>query len=272
MGFYIFCDESLKKGKKYSNFYGGLLIQKSDFEWVKNALHKKISELGLEDTELKWQNINIHRLESYKSIIDVLFELIKQDVIKIRIMFTDNRHRPTNLNERQKSYQYHLLYYQFLKHAFGLKHILSTNITDLEIFFDKIPDKEEKNREFKKYIHGLQNLPDFEGSNIQIKMDSIYEVDSKDHILMQCVDVVLGAMSFRLNDMHKEKPVGQRVRGKRTIAKEKIFKHIHRHIREIRPHFGINISTGNDNDVTNLFNHSYRHWLFIPREYEFEGK
>ena len=31
-GFYIFCDESLKKGKYYSNFYGGLLIDKKDFE------------------------------------------------------------------------------------------------------------------------------------------------------------------------------------------------------------------------------------------------
>jgi hypothetical protein len=31
-GFYIFCDESLKKGKYYSNFYGGVLIDKSEFE------------------------------------------------------------------------------------------------------------------------------------------------------------------------------------------------------------------------------------------------
>ncbi|MCU0469117.1 MAG: DUF3800 domain-containing protein [Arcicella sp.] len=269
MSFYIFCDESLIKGKKYSNFYGGLLIQKSDFEWVKEALYQKIKELNLEDTELKWQNINVHRLTAYQKIIDYIFELIKQDLIKIRIMFTDNRHRPINLSHHHKTHQYHILYYQFLKHAFGLKYISSEKIVDLEIFFDKIPDKEDKNKEFKKFIHGLQHLPDFQESKIQIKIDSIYEVDSKDHILMQCLDIVLGAMSFRLNDMHKVKPEGQRTRGKRTIAKDKLFKHLNRHIREVRPHFNISISTGIDNDNTNLFNHPYRHWLFIPKDSEF---
>ncbi len=269
MGFYIFCDESLKKGKKYSNFYGGLLIRKEDFEWVKEALDDRLIELNLEDTELKWQNINVYRLVAYQKIIDYIFELVKQDVIKIRIMFTDNRHKPVNLNHHHKTHQYHILYYQFLKYAFGLKHLSSDKITDLEIFFDKIPDKEEKNKEFKKFIHGLQHLPDFQESKIQIKTDSIYEVDSKDHILMQCLDIVLGAMAFRLNDMHKEKPEGQRIRGKRTIAKDKLFKHLNRHIREVRPHFSINISTGIDNDQSNLFNHSFRHWLFIPKDAEF---
>lgn len=105
--------------------------------------------MNLEDTELKWQNINVHRLVAYQKIIDYIFELVKQDVIKIRIMFTDNRHKPVNLNHHHKTHQYHILYYQFLKHAFGLKHLSSDKIIDLEIFFDKIPDKEEKNKEFK---------------------------------------------------------------------------------------------------------------------------
>ena len=39
---------------------------------------------------------------------------------------------------------------------------------------------------------------------------------------MQCLDIVLGAMAFRLNDMHKEKRPDTNRRGKRTIAKEKL--------------------------------------------------
>ena len=270
MGFYIFCDESLKAGKKYSNFYGGVIIRKSDFEWVKNALLSKMQALNLEDSELKWQNINVLRLEPYKIMMDVFFELVKQDIVKVRIMFTDNRLRPTKLTENHKNKQYHILYYHFLKHAFGLKYISSKSITDLEVFFDNIPDKEEKNREFKRYVFGLQFLPDFQEAKMQIKEDSIYEVDSKNHILMQCLDVVLGAMAFRLNDMHKEKPVGQLKRGKRTVAKEKVYQHINKLIREIRPNFNIGMTTGIDGNVANRLAHSYRHWLFVPSAYEYE--
>ena len=117
----------------------------------------------------------------------------------------------------------------------------------------------------------MQFLPDFQEAKIQIKEDSIYEVDSKNHILMQCLDVVLGAMAFRLNDMHKEKPIGQLKRGKRTIAKEKVYQHINKLIREVRPNFNIGMTTGIDGNVTNRFIHSYRHWLFVPSEYEYEG-
>lgn len=270
MGFYIFCDESLQKGRYYSNFYGGLLIKKSDFEWVKNALLSKMQDLNLEDSELKWQNINTLRIVPYIVMMDVFFELVKQDIIKIRIMFTDNRLRPTNITDIQLNHQYHILYYHFLKHSFGLRYIESEEITDFEIFFDKIPDKEEKNREFKKFVYGLQFLPEFQQSKIQIKEDAIYEVDSKKHILLQCLDVVLGSMAFRLNDMHKEKPVGSRLRGKRTIAKEKVYKHINKLICEIRPNFNIGITTGIDGELSNRFNHSYRHWLFIPTNHEYD--
>jgi hypothetical protein len=53
-GVYIFCDESLKRGKLYSNFYGGLLINIKDYILVKNALLSSISinELDIGKEEL----------------------------------------------------------------------------------------------------------------------------------------------------------------------------------------------------------------------------
>ena len=263
-GFYIFCDESLKKGKYYSNFYGGVLIDKFEFEKVKNAITSKVQDLQIENSELKWGNVNTFKLQQYKEVIDVFFEFVKANVIKVRIMFTDNRFIPKNLTKEHHENQYHILYYYFLKLAFGLKFIISDIPVDLEIFFDKLPDSDKKNLQFKNYIYGIQYLPEFSDSNIVIKKDSIYEVDSKKHILMQCLDVVLGAMSFRLNDQHKEKPNGTFRRGKRTIAKEKLYKHINKKIRETRANFNIGITTGIDSDYQNLFFHPYRHWLFIP--------
>lgn len=85
-----------------------------------------------------------------------------------------------------------------------------------------------------------------------------------DHDILQCLDVVLGSIQFRLNDKHKEIPLGAKRRGKRTIAKEKLYKHINGRIREIYPGFNIGISTGVKGDKSNRWKHPYRHWLFLP--------
>lgn len=263
-GFYIFCDESLKKGKLYSNFYGGLLIDIKDYASVNNVLLSTMSELNIEKEELKWSYVNTFKLETYLKIIDVFFELIKSKSIKFRVMFTDNRFLAHNLSKDYYDQEYHILYYHFIKHAFGLRYLRPTAPIHLEIFFDKLPDKEVKNNKFKKFIYGLQFLPEFSETKINIEEKHIHEVDSKKHILMQCLDIVLGAMAFRLNNMHKEIPIGEKRRGKRTIAKEKLYKFINKKICEIRPNFNIGITTGIDGDPQNRFSHPYRHWLFIP--------
>jgi len=48
------------------------------------------------------------------------------------------------------------------------------------------------------------------------------------------------------------------------VAKEKLYKHINKKIRETRANFNIGISTGLDGDSQNIFFQPYRHWLFIP--------
>ena len=87
---------------------------------------------------------------------------------------------------------------------------------------------------------------------------------------LQCLDVVLGSMAFRLNDKHKMKPPGKHRRGKRTTAKEKLYKFIHRRNCEIYPHFNIGDTTGRAGDWSNLWKHPYRHWKFIPSVYEID--
>lgn len=61
-GFYIFCDESLKRGKLYSNFYGGLLINIKDYTPVKNALLSSINELYI-----RKRRINIKKSTNKKT-------------------------------------------------------------------------------------------------------------------------------------------------------------------------------------------------------------
>ena len=226
--------------------------------------------MEIEDTELKWSKINAFRVESYCAIMDGFFDMVAEGLIKVRVMFSDNRYLPTALKEGHREMEYHLLYYQFIKHAFGLRYLESDVELALELYFDMLPQSKEKNKAFKRYIYGLQFLPELSGANLSIREDAIYEVDSKKHLILQCVDIVLGAMAFRLNDHYKDKPEGQYRRGKRTVAKERVYKHINRRIRQIRPNFNIGITTRTV-DLADRFADAYRHWIFKPKDSVYLG-
>lgn len=269
MEYIIYCDESISNGKYYSDFYGGVLIRSSDLDYVKASIDKRKQELNLLG-EIKWTKVTENYLQKYKQVMDLFFDFVKQDKVKVRIMFRQNAQIPINLTKEQIENGYHLLYYQFVKHAFGLRYhaVNPADDTYIRLYFDKLPDTHLQNEAFKAHIYGLQGLASFQKARLKIRLDDIVEINSKDHSIQQCMDIVLGAMAFRLNNMHKEKPVDSRVRGKKTIAKDKLYKHILALIRSTGfPHFNIGISTGIA-DWTDRWNHSYRHWKFIPSEFK----
>lgn len=103
---------------------------------------------------------------------------------------------------------------------------------------------------------------DFQESQIHIREEDITEVRSHDHVILQCVDIILGAMQFRMYDMHLEKPDGSKNRGKRTIAKEKLYKFINREIQTVQPSFNIKMSTGFRGYENPHWESPYEHWLF----------
>lgn len=262
----IYCDESEKSGCRYSNFYGGALVRLQD-------LHEAIDRLGQKKHvlnffgEVKWQKVTTTYLEKYCSLMDEFFDLVKADKVKVRVMFTSNNIQPQNLEPYHREHEYFILYYQFLKHAFGLRYSNeSGNPINVRIYFDKLPDTREKTQLFKDFVYGMNRSAEFKKAQVRILRDQLAEVTSHKHVILQCLDVVLGAMQFRLNNKHKIKPVGSRQRGKRTIAKERLYKHISDQIRNIYPHFNIGISTGTGGDPVNRWRHSYRHWLFVPAD------
>ena len=120
----------------------------------------------------------------------------------------------------------------------------------------------------RPYLLALQSSKDFKDANIIIPKQEIAEVDSHNHVILQFTDLILGSIAFRLNDKHKEKIPGTRFRGKKTLAKEKLYKHILSEICKIRPNFNIGISTSEKGDKKNRWNYPYMHWLFVPKESE----
>lgn len=263
MQYIIYTDESVQQGKYHSNFYGGALVRSTDLDTVKSILDSEKKRLGLQ--EIKWTKVSAAYLDKYLSMIKLFFDLIEAGLIKVRIMFTQNARAAVGLTREQIEESYFLLYYQFLKHAFGLIYSNDTGRPIyLRIYMDQLPDTKAKADKFKNFIYDLQSQQEFIKANIRIRKEDIVEVNSHDHIILQCTDVVLGAMQFRLNDLHKAIPEGQTRRAAKTVAKEKMYKYINSRIRDIYPGFNIGESTGHQGEISNRWNHPYRHWKFVP--------
>ena len=79
-------------------------------------------------------------------------------------------------------------------------------------------------------------------------------------------------MAFRLNRKHELKPDGQQIRGKRTIAKEKLYKFILKEIKTMRPNFNIGITSGKESGMQSIWDDPYRHWSFVPQNFQRESR
>jgi hypothetical protein len=262
MAYIIYCDESADKGEKFRDFFGGCIINSKDQFEITSALEAKKKDLMLEH-EVKWTRVTENYLHKYIELIDLFFDYIQSGKIKVRIMFRATDDSTANISDSAVDDKYFKLYYQFLKHSFGLMHIpKECTPTNIIIYLDVLPDKHGKREEFKEFIHAMPKSMDFNDSDITIRSRDIIEVDSKNHVLLQCTDIVLGAMNFKLNGFDKVKPAGQAHRGKRTIAKEKLYKHILERIREIHPNFNVGVSTGDRGYSNPHWESPYEHWLF----------
>lgn len=264
----IYCDESEASGNHCSNFYGGVLIDSDNHDKIEDALNKKKNELGI-PYEMKWSSFAARDINHYKDLMDCFFSFIKSNEIKFRIMFTQNIYQPTNLTRYHHQHRYFILYYHFIKEAFGLRY---ANPGSIHINFDMLKiGTNDKKKKFFNFITNLSNTEEFKNSGITISNSDIKEVVSKDNIIMQCTDIILGAIQSKLNgklendDEHKY----QR-RGKKTKTKEELYKHINARIREVRPRFNIGNTTSPDGNLENIYRQAYRHWKFIPKDNELD--
>lgn len=267
MEYILYCDESSDKGTKYSDFFGGCMVNSKNATAVISALEKKKRELHLRG-EIKWTKVTANYLDHYIQMMDLFFDFIGEGKIKMRVMFRKNEDTPHGKPVHEKDDKYFKLYYQFIKHSFGLKEIpAEEGKVFLRVYFDQLPDTKVKCEKFKDFVRNLPNTSDFQRvrGRLCIRKEDVADVCSHDHVLLQCADIVLGAMYFRLNELHKERPEGSRTRGKRTIAKEKLYKHINKRICELLPNFNIGISTGQRNYSHPDWELPYSHWRFIPK-------
>lgn len=260
----IYCDESADKGRYYSHFYGGALINSSDQSRIDGLLNEKKSQLNI-NSEMKWDRVSAPYRDKYVEFIRYYFNFVKSGEIKLRIMFTQNINQTPNLSDDQIGNDYFLLYYQFVKHAFGLRYCNSENeVAVVQLYLDDVPQTSQKFEDFKDYMSSLSTFPIWRNSGVKLNRESITSIDSRQHPILQGLDITLGAMQSRLNEVHTKplKPRGRR--SKRARAKEVVYKAIKDEIWEIYPNFNVGTSTAHANGLQERWSHPYRHWLFKP--------
>lgn len=265
-----FCDESAKRGPHFSNFYGASIVLSEHLEQVDSSLREFYDKAGI-TSEIKWNNVNPSLEERFIGFSDLFFDHIESGRLKTRLMFTQNLYRPIGLTRDHLRQQYFLLYYQFIKHGLGLQHYgAEFGARDLELICDQFPDTSKQADEFRKFLLGL-NDRHFGQQGLNLAPENIGEAKSHRHMILQGTDLVLGAIQFKLNGLDKAIPQGKRRRGKKTLAKERVYRHILNRIWRIYPNFNIGASTGTQGDLRNRWRHPYRHWKMVPYNYEIDS-
>jgi hypothetical protein len=112
--FIIYCDESASFGTNFSNFYGGALIRSDHIDRVRRLIADKKRDLHFFG-EVKWQKVTENYLEKYKKLMGLFFDIIEEDLVKVRIMFTQNIYITINLTDEHREHEYFILYYKFGK-------------------------------------------------------------------------------------------------------------------------------------------------------------
>lgn len=213
----IVCDESTTKGNSYSFFYGGAMIKEEYYEEINNELDFLRNSLYLH--ELKRSNIDLSNADRYNIILNKFFDYVYENKINVRIMFTDNRLLAKN-TFRKNDITFNKFYYFFIRYAFGLAY-LPYDIK-LRIIFDELPDKKIINDDFKNHL--VENISNIDvpsqTSHVSIKKESIEEVDSRKHLILQCCDVIVGLIDFFVNEFISENYlISKRQKGRYIVLK-----------------------------------------------------
>jgi hypothetical protein len=262
----IYCDESSEKGPHYSDFYGGALVTSEHLDEVRTTLENKKKELNF-NGEVKWNKVpgNKYYAKKYRDLMDCFFDLVAARKVKIRIMFRQNTIQSTHLTQDHHDQKFFILYYLFLKQGFGLdcSPVIPGGVR-VRIYPDQIPDTKEQLDRFRNFLARMSNRPELRERNIRVAKEDITDVVSHEHVILQCLDIVLGSMHFKLNDLHKKKIPGKIHREKRTREKDKLYKLINYRIRQIYPNFNVGAPTAR-REIDSRWTDEYRHWLLMPR-------
>jgi len=225
MDFEVYCDETLQdlftSDKPRANFVmiGGLWVQAN----IKNEIKNKINHIKKRHNawgEIKWTKISPSKLDFYLELIDLF--CCHGNVLRFRCIAIDNKQFDIKLHENDGELGFYKFYYQLLHHW-----IIGSN--KYRIFCDT-----KTNRDPKR-IYTLRRC--LNHANIMADIIDVQALPSRQVVLIQLCDLLLGAASSRINETLNP-----------NSAKEEVVKYLENKlcVDRIRP-------TGKDESKFNVF-------------------
>ena len=228
----IVCDESTRHGKSYSYFYGGAIIKESNYQKINNILSMYSCSKNL--GEIKRTKIDLYNYKNYIEVLELFFTFIKSSDIKARVMFAKNDE--LDIIPKSQDETYCKFYYLFLRYAFSLYY--AKKDISLRVVVDDLPETKDACIKFKTYlVNNLNNIKLADCNRVSLIEKDIEEVDSKKHLILQCMDVIMGLVDFSLNSTEQD------FSSNRGKAKLLVWNFIKEQILEIHPDFIFDTTT-----------------------------
>ncbi len=181
----IYCDESchLENDNHKSMVLGAVWCKKSDKEFLFDRIKDiKIKHGFKSDFEIKWNKVSLSKQRFYREIINFFFDT---DKINFRALIVPDKSKLDHKKHGQTHDEfYYKMYFDMLKIIINPKshHYIYLDIKDTNGF--------EKIHQLKEVIRS-ENY-DFEKNIIK----RIQEVRSDEVVLIQIVDLLIGALSY----------------------------------------------------------------------------
>lgn len=193
----IYCDESHPMQNDGQDFMviGSLICHKSKYRKIRKNIQSIKRNNGLDmDYEFKWQKVNKKRINAY---IDLMNFVANCDDIKIKINLALGK-RLLIFSDKKFSYDmwYHRMYYYMLKNYLKWHKEYTTDCT-YNLFIDK-KDTHSKDNYGKIASHLHRYFKPSGGFAAKA-------CDSKEHLLIQAIDIIIGAVSYYQRRMYANK-------------------------------------------------------------------
>ncbi len=197
----IYCDESHPNQFDGQDFMvlGALICDKRKYNDIKVNIQKirLKHQLGF-DYEFKWQKVNRKRLAFYIELIDFIADC---DDLRLKINFAMGK-RILDFNYDGYNYDkwYHLMYYYMLKNFIDYHKEVCEN-KNFVLLIDKRDTHSQKN--YEKIATQLNRR--FFRSKNKHSFKAV-ACESREFLLIQCVDIIIGAISYYHKRNYVNKP------------------------------------------------------------------
>lgn len=188
----IYCDESrqdliinqkiINENNKYI-VLGGIWVNKEYREEIK----KSIKSLQIKHNvygEMKWKNVSDSKIDFYNEIIELFFKLDSNKISFRSIVIDSTKLNIQKYHENSHELGFYKFYYQLLQHWIEKEN-------QYNIFLDFRKDK-SKNR-----VYEMKNIINNSLKNEVVK--NIQFINSKESILIQLEDIIMGAVGYKYN-------------------------------------------------------------------------